>query len=61
MTYAESVKTNKNIVLPAAGALRLVDEMNSSEKVSPNNGNKMRMDFAARDSFNTMIISKNVA
>ena len=61
VTSAESIKTNKNIVLPAAGALRLVEKMNSLPNEKINDSNKVRMEFDDRDRFNTTIISKNAA
>ena len=61
VTSAESIKTNKNIVLPAAGALRLVEKMNSLPNEKMNDSNKVRMEFDDRDRFNTTIITKNAA
>ena len=43
VTSAEAIKTNKNIVLPAAGALRLVEKMNSAVKETRREKNKVRM------------------
>ena len=61
VTSAESIKTNKNIVLPAAGALRLVEKMNSAVKETTCDKNKIRMEFDNRDNYNTTIITKNAA
>ena len=61
MTSAESIKTNKNIVLPAAGALRLVEKMNSLPTDKTDDSIKVRMEFDDRDKFNITIITKNAA
>ena len=61
VTSAESIKTNKNIVLPAAGALRLVEKMNSLPTDKTDDSNKVRMEFDDRDKFNTTIITQNAA
>ena len=61
VTSAGSIKTNKNIVLPAAGALRLVEQMNRWPTDKINDRNRVRMEFDGRDKFNTTIITKNAA
>ena len=61
VTSAESIKTNKNIMLPAAGALRLVEKMNSLPTDKTDDSNKVRMEFDDRDKFNITIITKNAA
>ena len=61
VTSAETIKTNKNIVLPAAGALRLVEKMNSLPTDKTDDSNKARMKSDDWDKVNIKIIIKNVA
>ena len=60
VTSAESIKTNKNVVLPAAGALRLVEQMNTVVKETATDSSKVRMEFDNRDKLKTTIIAKKM-
>jgi hypothetical protein len=61
VTAAEAIKTNKNVNLPAAGALKLVERMTGCAKDFQSDGNKIRMEYDDRDKRNIRIVSKNSA
>ena len=62
VTAAETIKTNKNVIMPAAGALKLVERMNGCTAAdSQNETQKTRMEFDDRDKRNIRIVSKNAA
>ena len=49
VTAAEAIKTNKNVNLPAAGALKLVERMNGCSADCSTDANKIRMEYDDRD------------
>ena len=62
VTAAEAIKTNKNVIMPAAGALKLVERMNGCTGAGClNEAQKTRMEFDDRDKRNIRIVSKNAA
>ena len=62
VTAAEAIKTNKNVNLPAAGALKLVERMNGCAGTDyKNNSNKIRMEYDDRDKKNVRVVSKSRA
>ena len=62
MTAAEAIKTNKNVNLPAAGALKLVERMNGCNAMDgKSEPNKILMEYDDRDKSNIRIVTKNAA
>ena len=61
VTAAESIKTNKNINLPAAGALKLVERMNGCSADCSTDANKIRMEYDDRDRKNIRVVSNSAA
>ena len=54
---AEAIKTNKNVMMPAAGALKLVERMNGCTGADClNEAQKTRMEFDDRDKRNIRIV-----
>ena len=61
VTAAETIKTNKNTNLPAAGALKLVEQMTGCLADDKIDANKVHMEFDYRDKRNTKLVTKNAA
>lgn len=62
MTTAEAIKTNKNVLMLAAGALKLVERMNRCIGTDrQNETQKTRMEYDDRDKHNIRVVSKNAA
>ena len=61
VTAAEAIKTNKNVNLPAAGALQLVERMHGSTGDGKRESRKVQMEYDSRDISNIKIETKNPA
>ena len=60
VTAAESIKTCKNVVLPAAAALHIVEKWNPREEITPH-GKEVQIEFDHRDFRNIKVVTKNAA
>ena len=61
VTSAEAINTNKNVILPAAAAFKLVERKNGCVAEGENDPSRIRMEYDDRDVENIRIVAKSSA